>query len=198
MNGGFCIILYWLLHFEKKLSHDIIKYNLQFETMTNQAVKIDPAVNKVYIVVVSVLTLLLPAICTIIQLVISKDTAVAFALFGKWFIFSAVGIRLFLAGMKQCTNPAFTAQEIFQINNSESFPIVRELGFANLCFGLIGIISLFMPQWRVVSAFGSGLYYGIAGIQHLIKKPVGTNEMFAMVTDIFIFILLMIYFLTMI
>lgn len=155
--------------------------------------KSKPEVNKQYIAIVSVLTILLPAICTIGEILMNKGITFSFALFGKWFIFSAVGLRLFLAGIKQTTNPAFTAREIFHINSPESLPIVRELGFANLCFGLIGIVSLFMPQWRVVSAFGSGLYYGIAGLQHLLKKPAGTNEMFALVTDIFIFILLLLY-----
>jgi len=103
-----------------------------------------------------------------------------------------------LAGIKQTTNPAFTAKEIFHIENPDSLPIVRELGFANLCFGLVGIVSLFMPTWRVVSAFGSGLYYGIAGMQHLLKKPAGINEKFALVTDVLIFILLLVYFVMMI
>lgn len=166
--------------------------------MANQTGKSSSGVNRRYIVVVSVLTFLLPVICSIGQVLITKDTTFTFALFGKWFIFSAVGVRLFLAGIKQTTDPAFTAKEIFHIDSLHSLPIVRELGFANLCFGLVGIVSLFMPQWRVVSAFGSGLYYGIAGLQHLIKKPVGKNEMFAMATDILIFIFLLVYFLTII
>lgn len=154
--------------------------------------------NMQYLIVVFVLTVLLPAICTIAQILINKGTIFSFALFGKWFIFSAVGLRLFLAGIKQATNPAFTAKEIFHIDSADSLPIIRELGFANLCFGLVGIVSLFMPQWRVVSAFGSGLYYGVAGLQHLLKKPVGINELFALVSDILIFILLLVYFVTMI
>lgn len=152
-------------------------------------------VNKKYIIVVSVLTFILPIICSVVEIMINKNGLFSFDLIGKWFIFSAVGLRLFIAGIKQTTDPAFTAKEIFHIDNPESFPIVRELGFANLCFGLIGIVSLFLPQWRVVSAFGSGLYYGIAGLQHFLKKPVGINEKFALVTDIIIFILLLIYFL---
>jgi hypothetical protein len=155
-------------------------------------------INKKYIVVVSVLTFILPLACTGAQILINKDTFFLFDLFGKWFIFSAVGFRLFIAGIKQTTDPAFTAKEIFHLDNPESFPIVRELGFANLCFGLVGIISLFLPQWRVVSAFGSGLYYGIAGLQHFIKKPVGTNEKFALVTDMIIFLVLLVYFVKMI
>lgn len=155
-------------------------------------------INKLYITSVSVLTFLLPFIATIIQIFLNKDLKFSFELFGKWFIFSAVGLRLLLAGIKQTSDPAFTAKEIFHINDNEVLPIVRELGFANICFGLIGIASLFFPQWRIVSAFGSGLYYGIAGVQHLIKKPVGLNEKFALVTDILIFFFLLVYFITMI
>jgi hypothetical protein len=155
-------------------------------------------VNKKYIIVVAILTFILPLVCSVGQILINKDTPVSFALIGKWFIFSAVGLRLFIAGIKQTTDPAFTAKNIFHLDNPESFPIVRELGFANLCFGIVGIISLFLPQWRVVSAFGSGLYYGIAGLQHFLKKPVGTNEKFALVTDVIIFLLLLVYFLKMI
>jgi len=81
-----------------------------------------------------------------------------FELFGKWFIFSAVGLRLFLAGIKQVKNPEFTANQIFHIDSPESYPILRELGFANICFGLVAIVSLFKPDWRIVSAFASGIY----------------------------------------
>ena len=150
-------------------------------------------VNKTYILSVSLLTFILPAVASSIERFIDRNQAFTFELIGKWFIFSAVGLRLFVAGIKQTTNPAFTLKEIFHMDSPESFPIIRELGFANLCFGLIGIISLFLPQWRIVSAFGSGLYYGFAGIQHLLKKPVGTNEKFALITDIVIFLFLLVY-----
>lgn len=157
-----------------------------------------PGINKQYFIVVSVLTFVLPLACSVVETQVNKDCIFSFALIGKWFIFSAVGLRLFIAGIKQTTDPAFTAKQIFHIDDPVSFPIVRELGFANLCFGLIGIISLFMPEWRIVSAFGSGLYYGIAGLQHLLKKPAGPNERFALVTDIIIFIFLLVYFIKMI
>ena len=79
----------------------------------------------------------------------------------------------------------------------ESFVIVRELGFANLSFRLIAIVSLVIRKWRVMSAFGSGLYFGMAGLQRWLKKPVGINEAFALVTDIIISIFLLIYFVIM-
>lgn len=149
-----------------------------------------------YIISVSMLTFGIPIIGFVIEHFVS-DKAFTFELFGKWFIFSAVGLRLLLAGFKQVRQPAFTLKQIFHIDSPESFPILRELGFANICFGLVGVISLFMPEWRVVSAFASGLYYGMAGVQHGLKKPSGINENFALWTDMIIFALLLIYFISM-
>jgi hypothetical protein len=155
---------------------------------------IDDKPNKFYIISVTILTFVIPTIGFVAEHILSF-TALTFDFFGKWFIFSAVGLRLFLAGIKQVKNPEFTAKEIFHIDSPDSFPILRELGFANICFGLVGVISLFKPEWRIVSAFASGLYYGIAGVQHGLKKAIGTNEKFALVTDLIIFVFLLIYFL---
>lgn len=149
--------------------------------------------NKFYIISVSVLTFIFPVIGFVCEQLTSQ-TPMTFELFGKWFIFSAVGLRLFLAGIKQVKNPEFTAKQIFHIDSPESYPILRELGFANICFGLVGIVSLFKPDWRIVSAFASGIYYGIAGFQHALKKNSGINEKFALWTDLFIFIILLLYF----
>jgi hypothetical protein len=151
-------------------------------------------VNKSYVLSVFVLTFVLPIVASAGEMLLDKNTIFSFDLMEKWFIFSAVGLRLFAAGIKQVADPAFTAKEIFQIDSPQSLPIVRELGFANLSFGLIGILSLFLPTWRAASAFGSGLYYGVAGIQHLIKKTASANEKFALITDIIIFIFLAVYF----
>jgi hypothetical protein len=147
--------------------------------------------NKPYIISVSILTFVLPAIGTLCQYTASGPFI---GIAGKWFVFSAVGLRLFVAGIKQVTDPAFTASKIFHMESTDSFHIIRELGFANICFGLVGIASLFFPQWRVVSAFASGIYYGFAGIMHLVKKPAGVNEVFALFSDLFIFCTLCIYF----
>jgi hypothetical protein len=51
-----------------------------------------------------------------------------------------------------------------------------------------------MPEWRVVSAFASGIYYGIAEVQHGLKRILGINEKFALWTDLIIFALLLICF----
>jgi len=114
-------------------------------------------------------------------------------LIGRWFVFWAVGIRLFIAGIRQVTKPAFTAKEIFNFSGEESFPVIRELGFSNISLGLLGIISLFKVQWCEAAAIAGGLYYGLAGILHVFKKPGSTNEVIAMVSDLGIFVLLAFY-----
>ena len=103
---------------------------------------------------------------------------------------------MLVAGIQQSTKPAFTAKEIFHIDSPDCYPIVRELGFANICFGLVGIISLFKPDWRIVSAFASGVYYAFAALLHIVKKPVSMNEKFALWTDLIIFAVLLAYFVT--
>jgi hypothetical protein len=143
--------------------------------------------NRNYVVGVSVLTFIFPLAATSYEHFRASPSETSagfkFDLFSKWFIFSGVGLRLFFAGIKQSTDPSFTAKQIFHIEDEKSFPVVRELGFANLCFGLVGIISLFRPEWREVSAFASGIYYGLAGCLHLIKGPATENESFALWTD---------------
>jgi hypothetical protein len=114
-------------------------------------------------------------------------------LIGKWFVFWAVGVRVFVAGLRQTTRPSFTAAEIFHIPGTESFAVVRELGFGNLSIGLGGILSLLKPDWTNLMAIVGGLYLGIAGIQHLLKKPDSINERIALISDVFVFTVLLIY-----
>jgi hypothetical protein len=147
-------------------------------------------INKPYLTFIILIMFVLPSLSVIIEHYAGKEQSSLISLVGKWFIFWAVGLRLFIAGLRQTLNPSFTAESIFHITNKESFVIVRELGFANICMGAAGIISLFVPQWRMVAAFVGGLYLGIAGINHLIKKPVSLNEWTAMISDIFIFLVM--------
>ncbi|BAU55799.1 DUF6790 family protein [Mucilaginibacter gotjawali] len=148
--------------------------------------------SKGYFAVIMLLMLLLPIISIAIDTYYNPDMALM-ALTGKWFVFWAIGVRLFTAGLRQAAKPAFTAQHIFHINDAGSQVIVRELGFANVCMGLIGILSILLPGWCPAAAFVGGLYMGIAGVHHIIKKPAGANEVIAMVSDLFIFLVMAIY-----
>jgi len=114
-------------------------------------------------------------------------------LIGKWFVFWSGGVRLILAGLHQVMNPAFTAQTIFGIRDQSAFAIVRELGFGNLSIGLLGACALFSPTWIAPAALAGGLFYGLAGVEHLLKGDRNANETIAMVSDLFIFLVLAFY-----
>ncbi len=113
-------------------------------------------------------------------------------LIGKWFVFWTTGIRLFTAGISQSSNPAFTGR-IFKMKTQESHIVIRELGFANISLGVMGILSVINDHWRILAAITGCLFFGLAGIQHLFKKPDSTNEKIAMTGDLFVFIILFSY-----
>jgi hypothetical protein len=84
-------------------------------------------------------------------------------------------------------------EHIFKIQHTGSHVIVRELGFANICMGTLGILSLFFIQFRLAAAITGGLYFGLAGLVHIFRKPESKNENLAMGSDIFIFIIVLFY-----
>jgi len=67
-------------------------------------------------------------------------------LIGKWFVFWAIGVRLFLAGLRQASKPSFTAKEIFHI---QSFAVIRELGFGNLAIAPGVLFHYCIPNGQV-------------------------------------------------
>jgi len=109
----------------------------------------------------------------------------------KWFTFWAVGVRLFLAGIRQSLQPRYTANTLLGIKSEESLVLVRELGFANLAMGTIGLLSLLRPGWVTVAALAGGIYYGLAGIGHIFHNTRNRLENVAMVTDLLIAVLLL-------
>ncbi len=71
--------------------------------------------------------------------------------------------------------------------------VIRELGFANVSLGVIGILSLINDSWRTLAAISGSLFFGLAGVQHLFKKSVSLNEVVAMIGDLFVLIILILY-----
>ena len=149
--------------------------------------------SKFYLATILLLMLVLPAVSIMLDGYQNHSSIGLIGLIGKWFTFWAVGLRLFTAGIRQVAKPAFTAKDIFHLDSEECLVLVRELGYANICLGATAIISLFIPAWRVAAAFAGGLYMGIAGVNHIIKKPGTPNEVLAMVSDMFILIVMAIY-----
>ncbi len=129
-----------------------------------------------------------PAAALVIEQMVSGIDWLESAL--KWFVFFGIGCRLGSAGINQIIRPQFTAKEIFRLSSDEAAPVVREIGFANVCFGLIAILSLFIPGFRMPAAIAGGLYFGLAGLLHVFKKRETAAEVFAMVSDLFIFAVL--------
>jgi hypothetical protein len=111
---------------------------------------------------------------------------------GKWYVFWACGIRLLLAGIRQVSQPRFTATEFFDLDNVKAFPIVREIGFGNLAIGILGICTIFRPAWLVPAAIVGGVYYGLAGLGHLMCDERNWMETLAMVSDGFAFLVLLV------
>ena len=112
-------------------------------------------------------------------------------LIGKWFVFWSVGWRLLLAGVRQIAQPEYTAREILGLKSAESWTVVRELGFGNLALGIVGVLSLWLPSWQLAAALGGGLFYLLAGINHALQKHRNRLENLAMVSDLFVGMILL-------
>ncbi|HLA58880.1 MAG TPA: DUF6790 family protein [Puia sp.] len=147
--------------------------------------------NYSYLFINVLLAIILPLLSVLWDCLYEHETF-SWELIGKWFIFFAVGIRLFTAGISQASNPAFTGG-IFKMKTTESFAIIRELGFANISLGVMGILSVLNNNWRVMAAVTGGLFLGLAGIYHLFKKPDSSNELIAMVYDLFALVIIILY-----
>jgi len=145
-----------------------------------------------YLVSVLLFMLILPAGCIAFEY-LSHRSPLGWILIGRWFVFWCVGVRLLIAGLRQVTKPSFTAQEIFHFTGEESYPVIRELGFGNISIGLLGILTMIRPEWCLPAAVTGGLYYGLVGTMHVWKKPAGTNELIALVSDLYLSGIMLLY-----
>lgn len=143
-----------------------------------------------YLMIIVSLMGVLPVISILAEVVDLHTSFDPLFLVGKWFVFWSVGIRLILAGLRQVANPAFTAETIFGVKDKAALPIVRELGFGNLSIGLLGVCALANHGWIAPAAVTGGLFYGLAGIEHLLKRDRNATETIAMISDLWIFFVL--------
>lgn len=146
-----------------------------------------------YLVSVIVLLFLAPAVSVLAEATTATAPVDILGLVGKWMTFWAVGIRLFTAGLRQNLQPEFTARDIFRIDDPKAADLVREIGLANLAMGALGIATYFVPAWLVPAAIVGGLYYGLAGLLHLMRSDRNANETIALVTDLLAFAILAVF-----
>jgi hypothetical protein len=144
------------------------------------AIQNDPVM---YIAVITLTMFVLP-VASILLDRMSDPTAAWTQLIGLWFVFWAVGVRLGLAGGRQVLNPEFTARGIFKLEGDGALVIVRELGFANLAIGIVGMLSLFFPAFALPAATYATIFYAAAGLLHVRETARGRNETIAMVSDL--------------
>jgi hypothetical protein len=114
-------------------------------------------------------------------------------LVGRWFVFWAVGVRLFLGGIRQVLRPQLTAEDIFGLHEPAALPIVREVGFGNLSMGTLGLLTLAVSGFIVPAAIVGGLYYGLAGLGHVVRGGKNFAGYTALVSDLLIFAVLAVF-----
>jgi hypothetical protein len=142
-----------------------------------------------YVSIVIALMLALPLISIVAQIVLTDHGAlhgVAYlAIVARWYVFWAVGARLSLAGLRQIIQPRYTAETILGLKGAEALFFVRELGFANVAIGTVGLVSLPSPTWVTPAAMLGAIYYSLAGINHCFHKVRNKFENVALVSDLF-------------
>jgi hypothetical protein len=151
------------------------------------------AVNLMYVLIVIALMVVFPLVSIAIELlsdhgILSAVTIIS--IIGKWYVFWAAGVRLFIAGLRQIVQPRYTAETILGIKSADSLMLVRELGFANTALGSAGLASILAPSWVPPIALAAAIFYGLAGINHALHKPRNKLQNVAMVSDIFAALLL--------
>ncbi|HSZ06993.1 MAG TPA: hypothetical protein VK794_00535 [Steroidobacteraceae bacterium] len=125
----------------------------------------------------------LPIACTLGEVLIA-NVPFSFVVVGKWFVLWSVGVRLLLAGLRQIIQPRYTVQVILSLKSEESLILVRELGFANFAIGLVGVGSAVFPSWRPAGALAGGVFYALAGANHVLQTHRGKLEGIAMMSDL--------------
>jgi hypothetical protein len=145
-----------------------------------------------YFVVIATLMLLLPVTSTAIEYGLGRDASFL-ALVGKWFTFWSVGVRLVVAGSRQIIHPRYTAQSILGLEGDDVLLVVRELGFANVAIGTIGVCSLVLPSWVPAGALAGGIFYALAGANHAMQARRNAKQNTAMVSDAFVAAILIVY-----
>ena len=138
-----------------------------------------------YIVLVVLFMLVLPALSVIHERYFLGSHAGLLLLIGKWFVFWGVGVRVGFAGVHQAINPRYTAETLLGLKTSEPWLVVRELGFANMALGAIALGSVLAHNWLMPAALAGGLFYGLAGINHLATKNRNRLQNVAMLSDLY-------------
>lgn len=142
-----------------------------------------------YLISILVLMLLAPAVSVLLGRYHAAGASVT-GLALDWAAFWMVGGRLFLAGIRQIVQPRYTAAKILGVEHADSLLFVRELGFANLALGTVGLGGALWTQWTVPAAVGGTIFYGLAGLNHLLAGQRTASARIAMLSDLWALVVL--------
>ena len=145
------------------------------------------------LVVIVALMGVLPLVSILVEHLLFPGGAGLAALVGKWFVFWGVGWRLLIAGIRQIADPAYTAGTIFRIADPAAHRLVAEIGFGNVAIGTLAVLSIFKAGWVMPAAIAGCLFYALAGAKHVFNADRTRAENLAMVSDIFIAMVLAAY-----
>jgi hypothetical protein len=137
-----------------------------------------------YIATIIGLMLIFPMASIVFESFLQHHGVLEAPIVGKWFVFWAVGVRLFIAGLRQIVQPRYTAETILGIKDPDAMLIVRELGFANTAIGSAGLGSVFLSGWILPVAIIVAIFYGLAGINHVTHRRRNILQNVAMTSDL--------------
>lgn len=143
-----------------------------------------------HLAIIAFLMLVLPLASLALDWSLRAEAGDVVLLAGKWFVFWAIGLRLFTAGLRQIVQPAFTATTIFQSTDPAAQVVVQELGFANMAMGTLGMLSLVHSPWTTAGALVGALFMGIAGVRHALHGDRTPTQTVSMVSDLLVALVL--------
>jgi hypothetical protein len=146
----------------------------------------------VYYFIVIGLMFVVPIASGLIEIFAFNEGAFGLAPFLRWFVFWPVGVRLTLAGIRQVINPRYTAHTLLGLEGEDVLFVVRELGFANLGLGIIGIVAIAQAGWVAPAALAGAIFYTLDGLNHLRDKQRTRLQTVAMVSNLFVAIVLIV------
>jgi hypothetical protein len=142
-----------------------------------------------YFVMVVGLMVVAPLLSIGIELLVAPGSGLI-PLAGRWFVFWAVGMRLFTAGLRQVLKPEFTARTIFDIEDPAAFAVVTELGVSNIAIGVLGLASIYLAGWVMPAALYGVIFYGVAAARHLANRHRNRMESIATWSDLWVAVVL--------
>ncbi len=146
-----------------------------------------------YFAMVIASMLIFPMASIALEAFVQNHRVLDVAIVGKWFVFWAVGVRLFIAGLRQIVQPRYTAETILGVKDPDATLIVRELGFANTAIGSAGLGSIYLAGWVLPVAVIGAIFYALAGINHGTHRSRNTLQNVAMTSDFFAATVLLIF-----